>query len=139
MNIHPGKLKSPLLTFAAVIIAVAAPTPSATASEANTDTSPIPAEYRETERCEDLVETRPRVSPDMWPAEALNRELFAWVVLDYELDGSGQPVNIDIVASEPSGLFEQLALAILSQTTYEPGVVRSECRYVAHFESARRR
>lgn len=63
-----------------------------------------------------------------YPAEALRRHIEGWVILGFGLDGSGKARNIRVLASQPTGMFEQAAITSVEHTVYLTGARRSQCR-----------
>ncbi|MBS0320529.1 MAG: TonB family protein, partial [Proteobacteria bacterium] len=63
-----------------------------------------------------------------YPDAALARRTEGWVVVGFDLDGSGRSSNARIVASQPPGVFDDAALTSVMKTTYASGVRRTACQ-----------
>jgi TonB family protein len=58
--------------------------------------------------------------PVVYPEDALRRNVEGWVELEFVVDGAGRPKDLTVVASEPSGRFEEAALAAVAMYRYAP-------------------
>jgi TonB family protein len=56
----------------------------------------------------------------VYPADALRRQLEGWVDLEFVVDRTGQPRDLVVVQANPTGRFEQAALAAVAKYRYEP-------------------
>ena len=63
-----------------------------------------------------------------FPADALATRTEGWVMVSFDLDGSGKASNIKVVGSHPQGVFEQAAITSVQKTDYVPGARRSLCK-----------
>jgi TonB family protein len=63
-----------------------------------------------------------------YPAGALHARTEGWVVLGFDLDGSGKAANIRVIGSQPPGVFEQSAITSVERTRYVAGARRVACR-----------
>lgn len=52
----------------------------------------------------------------------------AWVLLTYDLDGSGRAVNISAIKSESGTALAKLALKDLQDSVFKEGVLRTGCK-----------
>ena len=55
-----------------------------------------------------------------YPSDAQRQNLQGWVELEFVVDRTGQPKNIVVVAAEPTGRFDQAALAAVATYRYAP-------------------
>jgi TonB family protein len=88
--------------------------------------------------CQEHVLSEPRITIADWPKAARGREVKAYVVITYDLDGSGKAKNAQVTDSVPNGLFDRSTLSILSRTTFAPDAVAQACTYVRTYGSVRR-
>ena len=58
--------------------------------------------------------------PAAYPPDALRLNIQGWVELEFVVDGTGHPKNIVLVAAEPTGRFDQAALAAVAKYRYAP-------------------
>ena len=65
------------------------------------------------------------VDPD-FPAAAKTQGLQGYVVIEYTVSVEGQVVNARVVESEPAGVFDQSALAAVTQWLYKPMVRKGQ-------------
>jgi outer membrane biosynthesis protein TonB len=63
-----------------------------------------------------------RAAP-VYPREELRRGISGWVILAYDLDGSGKAVNIRHVDSEPREVFVASAAVSIVAQKFTSGVV----------------
>ncbi len=63
-----------------------------------------------------------------YPDTARAQRTEGWVVVGFDLDGSGKAGNVHVISSKPPGVFEDSALTSVSKTTYAPGVRRTGCQ-----------
>jgi TonB family protein len=63
-----------------------------------------------------------------FPPDALAARTEGWVMLTFDLDGSGKASNIKVVGSHPQGVFEQSAITSVEKTDYVPGARRTRCK-----------
>ena len=90
------------------------------------------------ETCQEHIIASPRLSARDWPKKALGREVNAYVVVSYELDGSGTAQNPKVTNSIPAGLFDKTTLSILQRTDFAVGVQVPSCTYVRTYGAVRR-
>lgn len=90
------------------------------------------------ETCREHIVAEPRITAADWPKRARGREVNAYVVITYNLDGSGKPQDARVTDSLPKGLFDESTLGILSRTTFAPAAVAQGCVYVRTYGSVRR-
>ena len=70
-----------------------------------------------------LVRGAPRYPPD-----ALRYRTEGWALVSYDLDGSGKAVNITLVRSNPSGVFERATIDVFVRTKFVVGAARAGCK-----------
>jgi protein TonB len=58
--------------------------------------------------------------PPAYPADARRLNIQGWVELEFIVDRTGQPKNTVVVAAEPTGRFDQVALAAVAKYRYAP-------------------
>ncbi len=68
-----------------------------------------------------------RVAP-LYPIEAARERIEGWAELEYDISEDGAPININVIASDPTMLFNKAASTSLRQWRYENGP--EECRRV---------
>lgn len=90
------------------------------------------------ETCREHVAEEPRITASDWPERARGREINAYVVVSYSLDGSGSAQNAVVTDSKPGKLFSKTTLSILERTRFVPGVVADSCTYVRTYGVVRR-
>ena len=60
-----------------------------------------------------------RVAPN-YPRRAVQRRIEGYVELAFDIDNRGRPTNIEVVASEPKGVFDREVIKAVRQWRYEP-------------------
>jgi TonB family protein len=90
------------------------------------------------ESCQEHIVKTPRTTMKDWPKRALGRDVNAYVVITYKLDGSGKATNIEVADSVPAGLFDKTTRLSLQRTKFTPGVTEDSCTYIRMYKSARR-
>lgn len=90
------------------------------------------------ETCKEYITAEPRLSANDWPRQALGRDVSAYVVVTYDLDGSGKAQNLRVVDSNPAGLFDKTTVSILKRTDFADGVQAQACTYVRTYGAVRR-
>lgn len=58
----------------------------------------------------------------VYPAELLQRQIEGWVDLEFVVDRTGQPRDLVVVKANPTGRFDQAALAAVAKYRYQPFV-----------------
>jgi protein TonB len=58
-----------------------------------------------------------------YPATARERGIEGFVMVRYDVDESGRVVNAAVVSAQPTGVFEEAALAAVSAWEYSPRMV----------------
>jgi TonB family protein len=58
--------------------------------------------------------------PSVYPADARRLNIQGWVEIEFVVDRTGQPRNIVVVAAEPTGRFDQAAVAAVAKYRYAP-------------------
>ncbi|WP_462159532.1 energy transducer TonB [Pseudoalteromonas sp. GB56] len=61
-----------------------------------------------------------RVAP-LYPIEAARERIEGWAELEYDISEDGAPININVIASDSTKLFNKAASKSLSQWRYENG------------------
>jgi len=64
--------------------------------------------------------TRVQFVAPTYPAEALNRYISGWVDLEFTVTPEGKVADIEVLAAEPSGVFERAARSALARSRYQP-------------------
>lgn len=77
--------------------------------------------------------SEPRITPKDWPKRARGRDVSAYVVISYSLDGSGKAINPAVVDSKPKGLFDKTTLGLLERTEFSTDAKIPACTYVRTF------
>ena len=90
------------------------------------------------ESCREYIVAEPRITAEDWPKRARGRNVNAYVVITYDLDGTGKPKNAQVTDSLPKGLFDRSTLSILSRTEFAPDAVAQTCVYVRTYGAVRR-
>ena len=101
--------------------------------------SPVPViEVPAQETCQEHITGTPRLTINDWPKRARGRDFSAYVVISYELDGSGKAKDLKVTDSKPAGLFDKATLSILERTDFAAGVQAPSCTYVRTYGAVRR-
>jgi len=90
----------------------------------NTDISPISGAYYPEE-----VDQQPRVLrsfPPQYPYRANRDNIEGWVVLRFVVDVEGIAEKIEVVSSDPAGIFEEAALKAVQRYRFKPAVKGGE-------------
>lgn len=69
----------------------------------------------------------------MYPRELIRRGTTGWVVLAYDLDGSGRAQNIRLVDSEPKDAFVQSAASSIAAQQFKKGSLQTNCTYLVTY------
>ena len=88
--------------------------------------------------CEEHIASEPRITAEDWPKRARGRDISAYVVISYSLDGSGRAINPVVTDSKPKGLFDKSTLRILERTEFLPDTVAHSCTYVRTYGAVKR-
>ena len=98
----------------------------------------FPDEPSEAERqptCHDAaLNYREALEAVVYPPQYRDKRVSGWVLVGYELDGSGVARNLRVLKSSPSGAFESAALRPYSEMRFKPDVKRAECRALVGFK-----
>jgi TonB family protein len=121
------------LPFLLTACALPAPVPPATKPQS------APSEIAALEACQEHMLAKQSITMQEWPQNARGREINAYVVISYELDGSGKAKNQKIIHSSPAGLFDKVTASLLERTDFKIGVKAQSCNYLQTFNVARRR
>ena len=73
----------------------------------------------------DDVAIKHRAAPT-YPIEAARNKIEGSVVMTFDVDETGKPVNIEVVNATPKDLFNQAAIKCLSKWRYHPKVVNGK-------------
>ena len=60
-----------------------------------------------------------KAKPD-YPRRAYNLDIEGWVELEYQIDESGQPININVVNAEPKKIFDKAGLKAIKRSRFSP-------------------
>ena len=82
-------------------------------------------EVSKAEQCEDLVVKR--VMPGPGPAVSRSKPS-GWVVIAYDLDGSGDAKNVSVLQESSAGEFSQYSVAAVRARKFAAGVLRIGCK-----------
>ncbi len=66
-----------------------------------------------------------RVAPQ-YPQRALSRGIEGWVQLRFSINQTGSPYNVEVVAAEPSSIFDRAAINAVEKWKYKPRVVNGQ-------------
>ncbi|WP_370981120.1 energy transducer TonB [Agaribacterium sp. ZY112] len=55
-----------------------------------------------------------------YPQKAIRRNLEGWVLLQFDVNKRGEPENIQVVSSQPEGIFDSAAKNAVSRWRYQP-------------------
>lgn len=86
----------------------------------NTDISPISGAFTPEE-----VDQQPRVLrsfPPQYPYRASRDNIQGWVVLRFVVDAEGMAEKIEVVSSDPAGIFEGAALKAVQRYRFKPAI-----------------
>lgn len=72
-----------------------------------------------------LPRPRTRKSPE-YPAQARERGIEGQVVLNIKVNEDGRVEHVRIVASEPSGVFDRVAIAAVNDWTFDPALYQGK-------------
>jgi TonB family protein len=61
------------------------------------------------------------------PEEARQRHLSGYVVVGYDLDGSGKARNVRVLYAKPAGVFDAAAVQAIRETQFDPEVQLRDC------------
>ena len=85
--------------------------------------------------CQEHITSEPRLSLEDWPKRMRDREVSAYVVVSYRLDGSGKATDAVVTDSQPAGVFDKTTLSALNRTKFAPGAEAQACVYVRTYGS----
>ena len=68
-----------------------------------------------------------------YPGAALRARAEGWVVLSFDLDGSGKASNVEIVNSKPEKVFDLAARDSVKHETFVEGFKKTGCKTVITF------
>jgi len=80
-----------------------------------------------------------RVAPSEYPSEARKRGIKGFVTMNLLIGASGEVERVKVLQAEPSGVFEEVALATIRKWRFEPAVyeqspVRAWAKQTIRFE-----
>ena len=90
------------------------------------------------ETCQEHITTAPRMTINDWPKRARGRDISAYVLISYDLDGTGKAKNLVVTDSKPKGLFDKASLSLLERTDFAPDVQAKSCTYVRTYGAVKR-
>jgi len=71
--------------------------------------------------------------PPKYPSVAARANIQGWVVLHFDLDGSGHATSIVVERSSPIGIFDQVAIDALRGAQFVEGAKRTACETLVGF------
>ena len=84
----------------------------------------------DSKRCANLMT---KVAFPIYPQYLRDRGVEGWVVVAFELDGSGKPSNTRVLHSKPERAFDRAAVEALEKTHFKEGAVKEDCESVSTF------
>lgn len=72
-------------------------------------------------------------SKPKYPGAALRTKAEGWVVLSFDLDGSGRASNVEIVNSKPEKIFDLSARDAVKHETFVEGFKKTGCKTLISF------
>lgn len=66
--------------------------------------------------------TGPDTCDSGYPITAAKQDIEGFVQLTFDINAEGTPVNIEVIKSEPEGIFDEAAICSLSKWTYAPKI-----------------
>ncbi|RBP51116.1 energy transducer TonB [Arenicella xantha] len=60
-----------------------------------------------------------KAQPD-YPRRAFNMDIEGWVELDYQVDETGQPINIKVVNAQPKKIFDKAGIDAIKRSRFSP-------------------
>ncbi|GAB2864251.1 hypothetical protein GCM10027277_36230 [Pseudoduganella ginsengisoli] len=113
--------------FMAVVLACcAAGATAASNTSAESDPSKPPV-LDAGEKCTDAVV---QTALPIWPKDALRSGTVGWVVVRYDLDGSGRAQNAEISASAPQQVFDKASVDSVKRSKFATGFAKTGCKTV---------
>lgn len=88
--------------------------------------------------CQEYITHEPELTIRDWPREALEQPINAYVVISYDLDGSGKAINLKVTDSKPAGIFDKTTLNILKRTKFSADAKANACIYVRTYGTVKR-
>ena len=73
----------------------------------------------------------------LWPPTPPG-EVRGFVIVAFDLDGSGRAVNVELIDSSPGNVFADATVAVVLDTQFAPGVIRNDCVHVGDYAKVRR-
>lgn len=120
-------MRNIFLTAAVITCAAIA---SVTPAHAQTNGAANPPVLDQSEQCRDAVV---RSALPIWPKAALRSGAAGWVIVSYDLDGSGRAGNALIVTSTPAQVFDKASLDSIQRSQFTPGFVKAGCKILYTF------
>lgn len=114
----------------AAIVACAAMANVSPAQAQSSSAAARPPVLDRSEQCTDAVV---RSALPIWPKAALRSGAAGWVVVSYDLDGSGRAGNALIVTSTPAQVFDKASLDSIQRSQFTPGFVKAGCKILYAF------
>lgn len=88
--------------------------------------------------CEEYIIEDAKLTINDWPKKARGKSINAFVILSYNLDGSGKPQNITLIDSQPNNIFNRTTKNLLKRTLFKKGVEATDCIYIKTYGSVKR-
>ena len=111
---------------------------SVTVTAAASDLDPVPPEILASETCQEHIVSDAKMTAADLPKNARGKEYNAYVVVSYQLDGTGKAVNPQLIDAKPKRMFEKTTISLLERTAFAPGVIKDSCTYVRTYSAMRR-
>jgi TonB family protein len=92
-----------------------------------------PPTIKEVEKCEEAI-SEPAVP--LWPKTALRAGTVGWVVVRYDLDGSGRAQHAMVEGAAPVQVFDQSALFSIRRSKFKSQISRTGCKTLVVFSNA---
>lgn len=64
-----------------------------------------------------------KITPPFYPEKMARRRVEGWVIMEFDIDASGKPLNIVVQDSSPKGAFEREALKAIEKWEFEPMII----------------
>ena len=98
----------------------------------------VPAAVLDNQPCKEHIIEMQQINQATWPKNARGKEVRAYVVVGFDLDGSGKASNISVVQSNPDDTFNAVTMKLISQAKFAAGVTAQSCRYVGSYARVKR-
>jgi|SRR5882672_3769916 len=94
---------------------------------------PVPEGERAAVCHRDALNYEPALTAVLYPRDQMMKRQEGWVVVGYDLDGSGSAQNLRILKSSPPGVFDTAVLRAFSGVKFKPETKRENCRGFVEF------